>query len=152
MFPRSFRPQLEELGSRVLPSATPTISIGDASVMEGDSGQTALVFTVSLSKASHREVSVYYATDNGAAIAGSDYVPTAGMLRFAPGETTKTITVLVNGDAFYEEDEYILVDLSGASGAKIADAIGVGLILNDDVFPDGYTGGCWCSYAEYGYL
>jgi hypothetical protein len=145
----TFRPQVEQLGCRCLPSATPTISINDVSVVEGDGGQTALVFTVSLSKASHRQVSVNYATvDVGSATAGSDYVPTQGKLTFAPGQTTQTITVLATGDMDIEPDEWFTVNLSDASRAKIMDASGVGLILNDDVPPDysyGFFGG------DYGY-
>src|SRR5581483_8518213 len=95
----SFRPQVESLHGRVLPSGNPAISIGDVALAEGNAGQRAFVFTVSLSEASSKQVSVKYATANGTARAGDgDFVGTSGTLRFAPGETTKTITVLVNGD------------------------------------------------------
>ena len=140
----TFRPQVEQLDCRCLPSANPTISIGDVALAEGNTGQTAFVFTVSLSEASNREVRVHYATADGSAIAGSDYVPTAGTLTFAPGQTSQTITVLVNGDTDYEGNEHFRVELSGARGAKIADATGYGIILDDDVPPDygdGYVGG-----------
>jgi hypothetical protein len=149
----SFRPQVEQLDGRCLPSANPAISIGDAYVTEGDSGQTAIVFRVTLSQASSKQVSVDFATADGGARVGEDYAgqPTgkdyigqAGRLTFAPGETTKTITVLVNGDTVVEGNESFSVNLSGASGAKVADAQGVGTILNDDVYPgtypDPYTG------------
>ena len=141
-----FRPQVEQLDGRCLPSANPTISIGDAFVTEGNSGQTALVFTVSLSKASGRQVSVNYATADEpypwtSAIAGSDYLPATGKLTFAPGETTKTITILVNGDTDYEGNESFLVNLSGARGAKIADATGYGVILEDGDPPPDYGDG-----------
>ena len=63
----TFRPQVEQLDGRCLPSANPAISIGDAYVTEGDSGQTAIVFPVSLSKASSRQVSVNFATADGSA-------------------------------------------------------------------------------------
>ena len=149
----TFRPQVEQLDGRCLPSANPAISIGDAYVTEGDSGQTAIVFTVSLSKASSRQVCVNFATADGSARAGEDYagqpggkdyISQAGKLTFAPGETSKTITVLVNGDTDIEGNGQFAVNLSGASGAKIADAQGVGTIRNDDVYPgtypDPYTG------------
>jgi large repetitive protein len=133
---RSFRPQLEELGSRVVPSANPAISISDVSLAEGHIGQTAFVFTVSLSEASSKEVSAKYATANGSAItADGDFVGKSGTLKFAPGETTKTITVLVNGDAKVESDEQFFVNLSGARNAVIADAQGVGTMRNDDSPP-----------------
>lgn len=134
----AFRPQVEQLDGRCLPSGNPAISIGDASVVEGDSGQTALVFTVTLSKASSREVSVNFATAGGTAAAGEDFVGRTGRLTFKPGETTKTVTVLVNGDTTVEGHERFSVNLSGASRGTIADATGVGSILNDDVYPDTY--------------
>src|SRR5262245_31825800 len=131
---RSFRPQLEQLDSRVLPSANPAISISDVAVAEGHSGQTAFIFTVSLSEASTRQVTVKYATANGSAKTGDgDFVGKSGTLRFAPGETTKTITVLVNGDRRWELDEYFFVNLSAARNATIADAQAVGMILSDDL-------------------
>ena len=62
-----------------------------------------------------------------------DYVAASGTLTFAPGETTKTITVSVKGDKKYEPDEYFFVNLSGASSnALISDSQGIGWILNDD--------------------
>jgi len=138
---RSFRPQLEQLDGRVLPSATPALRISDVSLAEGNLGQTAFVFTVSLSEVSSREVSVKYATANGTARSGDgDFVGKSGTLKFAPGETTKTITVLVNGDAGSELDEAFFVNLSQARNATIADAQGIGTILNDDAIYGG--GGC----------
>lgn len=136
MSPFSFRPQVEQLDGRVVPSANPAIAISDAAIIESDSGQTALVFTVSLSKAGSKEVSVKYGTANGTATASDgDFVGKSGTLKFAPGETTKTITVMVNGDSRWESDEHFFVNLSGAKNAKIADAQGIGTISNDDVSP-----------------
>ena len=56
-------------------------------------------------------------------------------LTFAPGETTKQVTVLVNGDTTFETDEAFSVHLSNAVNATISDAIGTGTILNDDAQP-----------------
>ena len=140
----AFRPQVEQLDGRCLPSANPAISIGDASVVEGESGQTAIVFRVTLSKASSREVSADFATAGGTAAAGVDFVASTGKVRFAPGETVKTVTVLVNADSEVEGNEQFRINLSGASRATIADGTGAGSILNDDVYPnmypDPYTG------------
>ncbi|MCI0684293.1 MAG: hypothetical protein L0Y71_19455 [Gemmataceae bacterium] len=143
MLQHSFRPHLEELGSRLLPSANPAISIGDVARVEGHSGQTAFVFTVSLSEASSKEVSVKYATANASAKArDNDYIGKSGTLKFAPGETTKTIIVLVNGDTNVEADETFFVNLTRPRNASIADARGVGTILNDDAPPPPPGGGC----------
>jgi hypothetical protein len=59
-------------------------------------------------------------------------VAAAGTLTFAPGETTKTITVSVLGDTLKEGDESFFVVLSDPTKAIIYDATGVGTILNDD--------------------
>ena len=63
---------------------TPALSIADASAFEGDSGTNALAFTVSLSRASAQTVTVHYATADGTATAGSDYLAASGPLSFAP--------------------------------------------------------------------
>ena len=115
--------------------AAPTISIGDASVAEGDSGTTPAVFTVTLSAPSGFTVTVNYATTDGTASNPGDYQSTSGTLTFNPGDTTRTITVLVNGDTTFESNETFVVDLSSASNATIADGQGQGTITNDDAAP-----------------
>ena len=114
---------------------TPTLSIGDVSVTEGNSGTSTATFTVTLSAAASSAVTVNYATANGSATAGSDYVAASGTLTFAAGTTTRTIPVTVNGDTTGEANETLLVNLSAASGATIADAQGTGTIVNDDSVP-----------------
>ena len=104
------------------------LSISDVSVAEGNIGTTAAVFTVSLAGASASTVTVNYATADGTAQAGSDYVAANGSLSFAPGETSKTITVQVNGDTTYELDETFTVNLSGAVNATVSKAQGTGTI------------------------
>src|SRR3712207_2892019 len=89
------------------PPPLPPLSVADASVLEGAAGAAAsLTFTVTLSApAPTGGVQVNYATRNGTAAAASDYTSTAGTLSFAAGETTKTVTVQVTGDATVEPDE-----------------------------------------------
>src|SRR5262249_44115045 len=90
-------------------------------------------FTLTLSAASGRSVRVEYATADGTATTtDGDYQADAGTLTFAAGDTTKTITVLVNGDNINEPDEVFYVNLSNADGATIDDGQGQGTILNDD--------------------
>jgi hypothetical protein len=115
------------------PSPPPTIRIGDAWLAEGNSGATVMTFTVSLSNASGEGVSVNFATANGSATtSNSDYLALSGTIYFAPGDTTKTITVSIKGDTNREKDERFYVNLAGAIGGTIADSKGVGTILNDD--------------------
>lgn len=112
---------------------TPSISISDVSLTEGNSNSKQFTFTVSLSNASSQTVSVNYATANGTATtANNDYTSATGTLSFAPGETTKAITVNVTGDTTQEPDETFVVNLSNATNATISDSQGTGTILNDD--------------------
>jgi hypothetical protein len=126
------------------PTATVTITdvpisltINDVTLTEGNSGTTNAVFTVSLSSAASTVVSVDYATANGTATAGTDYtaLPTT-TLTFNPGETSKTITVAINGDNQVESDETFFVNLSNlqtnGSNVTLADNQGQGTITNDD--------------------
>src|SRR5262245_32572206 len=109
-----------------------SIAIGDVSLREGQSGTSAFTFTVTLSAATAFPVTVKYQTANGTAVSGSDYTALAlSTLTFNPGETRKTVTVSVLGDAAQEPDETFFVNLSGAVNATIAGAQAVGKILND---------------------
>lgn len=114
-------------------AAPPSISIGDVSVIEGNSGTIDAIFPVTLSAASTSTITVNYATADGTAtIADSDYIQTSGTLTFAPGEISKTITVAVIGDTAYEPDETFSVRLSNPANATLARAEGIGTIVNDD--------------------
>jgi Bacterial Ig-like domain (group 3) len=111
----------------------PSIAIDDVSVTEGNAGTATAIFTVSLSAPTNAvTASVSFATADGSATAGSDYQSTGGTLSFPPGTTTRTISVLVNGDFVIEPNETFRVNLSGVSNATIADGQGVGTIVNDD--------------------
>ncbi|MGI9251618.1 MAG: Ig-like domain-containing protein, partial [Pseudohongiellaceae bacterium] len=87
-----------------------------------------LEFAVSLLPPSAQTVTVAYATSDGTAIAGEDYASAAGILTFTPGEVGKTVLVTVARDAAYEDDETVLLNLSGASGAGISGAQASGVI------------------------
>lgn len=126
------------VGTIVNDDATPSFTISDVSLAEGTpapntADTTPFVFTVKLSSTSSDTVSVGYATANGTAtIAGKDYFPAIGSLQFLPGETTKTVTVLVRKDVGVEANETFFVNLGAAVGATIADGQGLGTITNDD--------------------
>ncbi|MDY3554378.1 Calx-beta domain-containing protein [Gemmata sp. JC717] len=108
----------------------PAVSIGNVTAAEGNAGGTSFTFTVTLSTASTQTVTVSYATVAGTATAGADYTPAAGTLTFAPGETSKTVTVL--GDTTVEPDETFTVVLSNPTNATIGTGTGTGTITNDD--------------------
>jgi hypothetical protein len=114
------------------PPVPPTVNIGDASVVEGNRGSTQMRFTVSRSGSSQGTASVNYRTVPGTALAKSDYNATSGTLTFQPGETSRTISVSINGDRKREANEVFSVQLSNAVGATIDDGVATGTILNDD--------------------
>ncbi len=129
----------ECLEVRVVPAAQPTVSITPAvTVVEGDSSTQQAVFTVTLSAATTDTVLVSYATENGSASEEDhDYVEKSGTLSFSPGETSKTISVTVNGDLKFETPETFTVNLIVAQNAKLArnGSVGTATITNDDAPP-----------------
>jgi Calx-beta domain/Beta-propeller repeat len=114
------------------PPPVTSLSINDVSFSEGNSGPTTATFTVTRSGDTAQEVTVAYATADGSATAGSDYQTASGTLTFAPGETSKTISVLVNGDRVPELNETFVVNLGGATNANITHGQGVGTIMDDE--------------------
>jgi len=112
----------------------PSISVtNNLSILEGNSGITLATFNVTLSSATVDTVTVDYATSDGTATAGSDYVATSGKLTFAPGTSSKTIDVQVIGDTIDEPDETFLLTLSNATNVSfIPQAQVSATIINDD--------------------
>jgi autotransporter-associated beta strand protein len=106
--------------------APPTLSIADASATEGG----AATFTVTLSAASGRAVTVDFATADGTAAAGSDFAAAAGTLTFAPGETGKTVAVTTLADVEQEGAETFTVALVNATGATVATGLATGTVNN----------------------
>jgi hypothetical protein len=113
---------------------TPRMSINDATVIEGDTGTVTAAFTVTLSSASAQPVLVDWTTQNNTAVGGADYGSDADTLTFTPGQTSKTINVIVNSDTLIENNETYDVGLSSVGGAVLSDNDGVGTILDVDTF------------------
>jgi hypothetical protein len=111
----------------------PLVTISDVTQAEGNSGTTTFTFTVTRTGGTGA-FTVDYATSNGSATAGSDYVATMGTLSFAAGENSRPIEVQVIGDGVGEFAETFSVNLSNPTGfAVIADTSGTGTIQNDDL-------------------
>lgn len=112
-------------GTVTILDSSPRLSISSESASTID-GATFMTFTVSLSAAYDETVTVNFRTRDGtvieqydAAYAGEDYVATSGTLTFAPGETSKTITVEILEDITPEYDAWFAVDLYGASANAV---------------------------------
>ncbi len=110
----------------------PVLSVSDVSVVEGNAGTVNATFNLTLSAASGQTVTVSFATADNTATAGSDYQATAGSVTFNPGETSKMVSVLVNGDTMNEPDETFFLNLTNPVNATILDGQGVATITNDD--------------------
>ncbi|MET0624645.1 MAG: SBBP repeat-containing protein [Pyrinomonadaceae bacterium] len=95
---------------------------------------TSLTLTVQRTGDTSGAVTVDYATANGTANERSDYTTAVGTLRFAAGETSKTLDVLVNEDSFVEGNETFTVTLSNATGgATLSCLTAVATVqINDD--------------------
>ena len=91
-----------------------------------------VVVIIVKNKSSTSTVTVSYATNNGTALAGSDYTSAIGTLTFQPGQTSKTVSISVKGDRKREPNETLYVDLFEPVGATIADGSATATILNDD--------------------
>jgi hypothetical protein len=111
---------------------SPSISVREAVVVEGNSGTTQATFVVALSGPASQTVSCSFATSNGTAIAGSDYTATSGAVTFAPGEVEKPVVVLVIGDTVDEQQETYFLDISNVQNATVSSSRGNGFIVDDD--------------------
>ena len=116
----------------IIDDDAPTMSITDLQVTEGNSGTTDAVFTVSLQRAYFSDAHVDFATVAGTATSGTDYQPMSGTLTFVKGETTKTVTVKINGDTLQESNETFTVKLSNNDVLGVNKGLGTGTIIDDD--------------------
>ena len=140
-----------------------SIAVNDVAVVEGNSGTINAVFTVTLTGTAQGGFTVPFSSANVTASAGSDYtaIPGGSSLSFTgTAGQTRTISVPVTGDLSIESDETFQVLLgTPTGGVSLADGIGIGTIINDDVascvpaYPNGVvtlwnaTFNTWPSYG-----
>jgi CSLREA domain-containing protein len=113
----------------------PSISTGDATVIEGSGGSSNAAVVVTLSNPSSFTVTADWMTSGNTASSGSDFTASSGTVTFAPGTTTQTIAVPVLGDTIVEGNESFFLDLTNPSNATIADAQAAVTIVDDDGSP-----------------
>ncbi len=110
-----------------------TFSISSVTLAEGDTGNREAVFTVTVDPAPSATVDVNYATGNGMATAGEDYVATNGVLTFQAGQTSQVVRVGIVGDTLPEPDETFFVTLSNpVSSGSLEVSQGIGTIFDDE--------------------
>lgn len=135
-------------GQPVTPTL-PTVSISSIAPFEGESSTT-VSFKVTLSAASEQAVTVDYATSDGTAATGTDYIAKTGKLTINPKSTEGVIEITVVGDTLKEADEDFRVTISNPTNATLGTSTGVATIRNDDTYifiptdgyitPEDYTG------------
>jgi hypothetical protein len=118
-------------------NALPGLSVANASMAEGSwlsavLGQNRIKFNITLSGKPKKRVSAVLTTADGTAKAVLDYIPYIGVVSFAPGETSKTIEVLIVPDRVKEADETMKLKAQGIVNAKSQQPTGTGTIVNDD--------------------
>ncbi|MEX8516902.1 MAG: Calx-beta domain-containing protein [Leptothrix sp. (in: b-proteobacteria)] len=112
----------------------PTLSVADITVNEGAGTAT---FTVTLAGQTNLDTTINFATHDGTALAGSDYTAVNGLLTFAPGETTKTVTVPILNDTIFEGPESFNLVLSNPANATLIRDTAAATILDDGTGPGG---------------
>ncbi|HVW34149.1 MAG TPA: Calx-beta domain-containing protein, partial [Acidimicrobiia bacterium] len=117
----------------------PRVTVGDSSVVEGDTGTVDAVFPVTLSEVAAQPVSVHYATaagpDAGGAASPADFTAATGTVTIEPGRRATTVAVRVAGDRIDEGDETFTLTLSEPVNATIGGGTGIGTIVDDDRAP-----------------
>ncbi len=115
-----------------LPIDNPIMSISDAAISEGNSGTTNLNFTLSLTKAATKPITVKVKTKDGFAKAGEDYTALDQTITISVGESNKLITVSVVADDIKEADDDFQLILSDPVNAVLVNTFATGIISNDD--------------------
>jgi hypothetical protein len=106
------------------------VSIADATT--ATEGKDNAIFTVTRTGVTSDVSTVEFSTNNGSAIAGSDFIEQTGTLTFAANETSKTITVTINDDLAIESSESFSIQLNNAQAATIIDGTGQANITDND--------------------
>jgi hypothetical protein len=127
---------------KIVAGVTPTISIGDQAIVEGDTGTRKVAFTVTLNQPATKSVTARYSVAGNSATAskskglGIDLKSATGNVSIKKGTVSKTVSVSIYGDTTIEPHEHFTVRLSNPSnGYSLGRFEGTGIIINDDGGP-----------------
>jgi hypothetical protein len=110
-------------------SISPLSAVND----EGDAGTTAFTFTVTRSSGTGKGTVAYAVTGAQANDFAGGVFP-SGVVTFRAGETSKTLTILVQGDTVLENDENFSVTLSNPNKGTVVGGPATGTIQNDELY------------------
>lgn len=118
-------------------AANPSVSVGDASIVEGNGGTQNAVFTVTLNTPLAASTPIEYETAPGTASAGSDYVAKAGTVSIPAGAVTTKVSIPIKGDTVAEGTETFKFKVAGtgASGVATDRDVATGKVIDDDNAP-----------------
>ncbi len=129
----------ESMRSRY-PNAPSTVAEVQKSVIEGDSGVSYAYFLVEFTGIRSDEqswISVDYASRDGSALAGEDYIVVSGTLVLYPNENQAVIPVEIIGDNAIEDNETFYMDIfnpvGGSFGEGVVTLTALRTIVNDDI-------------------
>ena len=119
--------------------AQTTVTASDLRITEGNSGTKNATFTLTLGGQPTVPVFVQYSTQDGSATAGSDYEAKSGSVFFNPGQTSKTVSIVIKGDTVVEPDETFRLLLSSPTrGCTVLTPSVTGTIVNDEADTPGF--------------
>jgi hypothetical protein len=116
-------------------ASVPWVNIGDVTKPRPASGTTTFAFAITLAHAVNNTVSVGYVTSNGSARSTFDYQPVSGTATFAPGKTSVTANVIVNGTTLHTGNRYFYVYLQNPFNVTIQHNPGTGTIVETTLLP-----------------
>ena len=115
-------------------AVTVKLSISDATIREGDTGNRLVTLTATLDQPTTSTVTAVWATTDGTATAADlDYTGKSGRLTFLPGQVAKNITVAVRPDTAVEGDEAFAINVTSVVGASAGDLTSEIGISDDDI-------------------
>ena len=132
-----YLPELLEVRQQAIQCIGSAIAIRSTERLEGTDGVTTdFTFAITRFGDTSGSVTVDWATADGKARAGTDYIPSSGQSRLLSDVTEQRITILVYHDYIHEPSEDFVVTLTDVAGATVAQRSAIGNILNDDDIPD----------------
>ncbi|MCV3765658.1 Calx-beta domain-containing protein [Rhizobium sp. TRM95796] len=111
-----------------------SLFVSSPTFVEGNSGSTAAVFEIHLSRPYASELSFSYTTVDGTATSGSDYTAETGTVTFLAGQTVASVEIDVKGDKTIEAGEFFSLVVTPTSEIKndAAASTGMATILDND--------------------
>jgi hypothetical protein len=124
--------QSQSIGTIIDDDPPPSLSIGDVTSGEGNTGISTANFPVFLSTPSGKPITVQFTALGNTATGDIDYFSVKGTVSLFAGQSVSQAVVFIKPDTLNEDDETFFVDLSNPLNATLSDARAMAVILDDD--------------------